>query len=344
MIRFNNDYCHGAHPDVLNALVETNDTAFCGYGLDEMCDAAKTEIKKYLGGADADIHFLVGGTQTNFTVIASALRSYQGVISADSGHIHVHETGAVENVGYKILALPAKDGKITAEQVREVAQGYVDSDVQEHITQPKLVYISFPTEFGTIYSKQELKDISDVCKKYGMYLFVDGARMSYGLAAVGADVTLADLAKYADVFYIGGTKCGAMFGEAVVIVNNALKPDFRSYIKQNGGMLAKGWTLGIQFYTLFKDGLYFEIAKNAIDYATRIKQACLQKSIPMYIDSPTNQLFVVVDKQLAEALSEKYYFENEGVTEDGKKIIRFCTAWSTKPEQVDALIESINKL
>lgn len=344
MYRFNNDYCHGAHPEVLKALVETNDNAYGGYGLDEVCTAAKNEISKYLGDVKADIHFLVGGTQANFTVIASALRSYQGVISADSGHIHVHETGAVEHVGYKILALPARDGKITAAQIKKVAQDYVDSDVQEHITQPKLVYISFPTEFGTIYSKQELIDISTVCKEYGLYLFVDGARMSYGLAAHGGDVTLADLAKYADVFYIGGTKCGAMFGEAVVIINDNLKPDFRSYIKQNGGMLAKGWTLGLQFYTLFKDGLYFEIAKKSIEQAQRIKNAFINKSIKMHIDSPTNQQFVEVDARVAETLAKNFYYENEGYTDDGKKIIRFCTAWSTKDNEVDALVEEINKL
>ena len=344
MYRFNNDYCHGAHPEVLKALVETNDNAYCGYGLDEVCDAAKREIAKYLGDVNADIHFLVGGTQTNYTVISAALRSYQGVVSADTGHIHVHETGAVEHVGHKILALPATDGKITAEQVRNVAQGYADSDVKEHITQPKLVYISFPTEFGTIYTKQELIDISTVCKQYGMYLFVDGARMSYGLAAHGGDVTLADLARYADVFYVGGTKCGAMFGEAVVITNDSLKPDFRSFIKQNGGMLAKGWTLGLQFYTLFKDGLYFEIAKKSIEQAQRIKTAFLNKSISMHIDSPTNQQFVEVEQSVADALAKDFYYENEGYTTDGKKIIRFCTAWSTKDQEVDALVERINKL
>ncbi len=342
MYRFNNDYCHGAHPEVLKALVETNDNAYCGYGLDEVCEAAKREIAKYLGGANADIHFLVGGTQTNYTVISAALKSYQGVISADSGHIHVHETGAVEHVGHKILALPAKDGKITAQQIKTVAQGYVDSDVQEHITQPKLVYISFPTEFGTIYTKKELIDISTVCKEYGMYLFVDGARMSYGLAS--GDVTLADLAKYTDVFYIGGTKCGAMFGEAVVITNDNLKPDFRSFIKQNGGMLAKGWTLGLQFYTLFKDGLYFEIAKKSIEQAMRIKNAFLNKSIEIYIDSPTNQQFVAVEQSVADTLAKNFYYENEGYTESGKKIIRFCTAWSTKDNEVDALVKEINEL
>ena len=342
MYRFNNDYCHGAHPEVLKSLVETNDNAYCGYGLDEVCTAAKAEIAKYLGDADADIHFLVGGTQTNYTVISAALKSYQGVVSADTGHIHVHETGAVEHVGHKILALPATNGKITAEQIKKVAQDYADSDVQEHITQPKMVYISFPTEFGTIYSKQELIDISNVCKNYGMYLFVDGARMSYGLAS--CDVTLADLAKYTDVFYIGGTKCGAMFGEAVVITNNNLKPDFRSFIKQNGGMLAKGWTLGLQFYTLFKDGLYFEIAKKSIEQAMRIKNAFINKSIEIYIDSPTNQQFVAVSDDVYNTLKKEFYFENEGQTEDGKKIIRFCTAWSTDDAEVDALVESINKL
>ncbi len=344
MIRFNNDYCHGAHPAVLQAFIDTNDNAYGGYGVDSWCDAAKTEIKKYLGDVNTDIHFLVGGTQTNATVISAALRPYQCVISADGGHINVHETGAIENTGHKIIALPSVDGKITALQVEKVAAEYHKSDIPEHITCPKMVYISFSTEFGTVYTKSELADLYNVCKKYDMYLFVDGARLSYGLCAYGGDVTISDLAKYTDVFYIGGTKCGAMFGEAVVIINDSLKPDFRSYIKQNGGLLAKGWTLGLQFYTLFKDGLYFEIAKDAVIYAQNIKKAFEKKNIPMYIDSPTNQLFVVVDDKIFDLLSKKYYYETEGSTDDGRHIIRFCTAWSTKPQEVETLIKDIEKL
>ena len=343
MIRYNNDYNHGAHPEILRAFVDTNDNAYGGYGKDEWCESAKTEIKKYLGDVNADIHFVVGGTQANLIVIASALRPFESVISADSGHINAHETGAVEATGHKIQQLKSTDGKITARQVDEMASDYADSTIPEHITCPRMVYISFSTEYGTVYTKSELKELYDVCKKHGLYLFIDGARLSYGLAAHGGDVTLADIAKYSDVFYIGGTKCGAMFGESVVITNDALKPNFRSYIKQNGAMLAKGWTLGIQFYTLFKDGLYFEIAKKSIEYANRIKQAFLQKGIPMYIDSPTNQLFVVVDKDTADKLAQKYVYELEGKTED-KLIIRFCTAWSTQECDVDSLVEDIGKL
>ena len=343
MIRYNNDYNHGAHPEIIRAFADTNDNAYGGYGKDEWCESAKTEIKKYLGDVNADIHFVVGGTQANLIVIASALRPFESVISADSGHINVHETGAVEATGHKVHALPSVDGKITAKQVDEVATDFEESTVPEHITCPRMVYISFPTEYGTVYSKSELCELSDVCKKHGLYLFIDGARLSYGLAAQGGDVTLEDIAKYADVFYIGGTKCGAMFGEAVVITNDALKPNFRSYMKQNGAMLAKGWTLGIQYYTLFKDGLYFEIAKKSIEYASRIKNAFLKKSIPMYIDSPTNQLFVVVDKATADKLAEKYVYELEGKLDD-KLIIRFCTAWSTEECDVNSLVEDIGKL
>ncbi len=344
MLRFNNDYNRGAHPEILKAFIDTNDTSYAGYGTDEVCKNAKTEIKKYLNCQDADIHFLVGGTQANVTVIQAALKPYECVLSSDAGHINVHETGALEHAGHKIIALAHKDGKITAEQVEKEAVSFETSDVQEHITCPRLVYISLSTEYGTVYSKAELCDLYNVCKQHGLYLFVDGARLGYGLNAAGGDITLADLAKYSDVFYIGGTKCGAMFGEAVVIINDALKPYFRSYIKQNGGMLAKGWTLGLQFYTLFKDGLYFEITKKAVDLAQKIKAAFVKAGIELYIDSPTNILFVAVNDKVYQKLSNNYYFENEGVTADGKKIIRFCVAWSTPEADVLKLIEDIGNL
>lgn len=344
MIRFNNDYNHGAHPSILDALQETNQTAFGGYGLDEYCRAASEEIKKYLDCPDAAIHFMIGGTQVNYTVIACALRPYQSVLCADTGHIHVHETGAVENTGHKITALPSVNGKITAAQIEAEAVAYETSTVPEHITQPKMVYISFPTEYGTLYSLQELEDISKVCRSHGLYLFVDGARMAYGLAAAGNDVTLADLARLTDVFYIGGTKCGTLFGEAVVIINPSLKPDFRSFIKQNGAMLAKGWLLGLQFYTLFKDGLYFEIAKQAVTYALQIRDAFAAKGISSYIESTTNQQFVVLENSIMNRLAENYIYEFEGTVDENHSIVRFCTAWSTLPEEVDALIADIAKL
>ena len=344
MIRWNNDYNHGAHPAVLQALSDTNNNSYGGYGLDEYCEAAALEIKKYLGGADADIHFMVGGTQVNFTVIAAALRPFESVISADGGHINSHETGAVENTGHKIHALKSVNGKITAEQIKAEAQIFCDSETKEHITQPKLVYISFPTEFGTIYSKAELEAIRQVCDQYKLYLMVDGARMGYGLASPENDVTLADLARLADVFYIGGTKCGTLFGETVVIVNDDLKPNFRSYIKQNGGMLAKGWLLGLQFHTLFKDGLYFDITGQAMDGAMKIKKAFAEKGIPFYIDSPTNQQFPILTEGQKNKLAEKHIFEYQMKLEDGRHCVRFCTAWSTRPEDVDVLLADIAAL
>lgn len=344
MIRFNNDYNHGAHPAILEALMQTNEESYGGYGKDIWCERAEAEIKKYLDCPQAAVHFLVGGTQANFTVIAAALRPFQSVISADSGHIHVHETGAVEHCGHKIEALPAKEGKITAEQIAAQAELFASSGVQEHITQPKLVYLSYPTEYGTVYSKKELEAIHAVCQNYHLYLFIDGARLGYGLGSCQADVTLQDLARVADAFYIGGTKCGALFGEAVVIRNRELQENFRSYMKQNGAMLAKGWLLGLQFYTLFKDGLYFEITKQADAYALQIKQAFEQKGIPAYIESFTNQQFVILNNMQMEALAEKYVFEYEAKIDEAHSCVRFCTSWSTKAEEVEALIADIKKL
>ena len=309
MIRWNNDYHQGAHPNVLKALEETNKQSYGGYGIDEWCEKASAEIKAHLGNADADIHFLTGGTQVNFTVIAAALRPYQSVISADTGHINAHETGAVENTGHKVLALPGVNGKLTAEKIAVEAEIYRSSGAKEHITEPKMVFLSFPSEYGTIYSKKELQDIRKVCDKYGLYLFIDGARLGYGLGCRQCDVTLSDLAAVSDVFYIGGTKCGAIFGEAVVITHNDLKGHFRSYMKQNGGMLAKGWILGLQFYTLFKDGLYFEITRQADEDAMQIKAAFERKNIPFYVESFTNQQFVLLTDAQMQKLGEDHIFE-----------------------------------
>lgn len=344
MIRFNNDYNHGAHPKILEALTSTNEESYGGYGLDEWCQKAEHEIKKYLDVPKAAVHFLIGGTQANFTVIASALRPYQSVICADTGHIHVHETGAVENTGHKIHALPHKDGKITAAQIADEAELYCTSGVKEHITQPKMVYLSFPTEYGTIYSHSELNEIHSVCRKYGLYLFIDGARLGYGLGSPKADVTIRDIAHLCDAFYCGGTKCGALFGEAVVLTNPALNIDFRSCMKQNGAMLAKGWLLGLQFYTLFHDGLYFEITKKADEYAMQIKDAFAAKGIPAYIESFTNQQFVVVENRIMDKLAEKYVFEYELKIDENHSCIRFCTSWSTREEEVEELIRDIKAL
>jgi len=344
MIRWNNDYNHGAHPAILQALSDTNDNSYGGYGIDDYCEAAKAELKKYLGCSNADIHFMVGGTQVNFTVIAAALRPFESVISAKSGHINDHETGAVENTGHKIHALEGIDGKITAQQIAAEAQSFCDSGTKEHITQPRLVYLSFPTEFGTLYSKAELEAIRSVCDQYDLYLMVDGARMGYGLTAPGNDVTLEDLARLADVFYIGGTKCGALFGETVVIINDSLKPHFRSYMKQNGGMLAKGWLLGLQFHTLFRDGLYFEITKAANDYAMKLKQAFIAKEIPFYIESNTNQQFPILTTAQMDMLTKNHEVSYIAKIDGDHHCVRFCTAWSTRPEDLDVLLSDIAAL
>ena len=344
MIRFNNDYNKPAHSEVIKAINDISDVSYPGYGLDELCEKAKARIKKYINKPEAEVHFLVGGTQTNFIVISSTLRSYQSVISADSGHISVHETGAIENTGHKVETVTGKEGKLTAAQVREVAENYKISGMKEHITEPKMVYISFPTEFGTIYSKKELEDISAVCKEYGLYFFVDGARLSYGLAAEGNDVTMEDLANLTDVFYCGGTKCGAMFGEAVVITNKELMTGFRSYMKQNGALLAKGWLLGAQFNALFENGLYFNIAEFAVKYAMKIKKAFMDKGIKAYIESPTNQQFVILTQTQMDKLSDKYAFEYEGRYDENSHIVRFCTSWANTEDEVNELVGDIEKL
>lgn len=341
MIRFNNDYNRGACTEILEALGRTNTESYCGYGLDEWCKKGGEEIKKYLGGIDADIHFLTGGTQANYTLIAAALRPFQSVISADCAHINGHETGAVENTGHKILARKNTDGKLSAASILEEALAYKSSGVKEHITQPKLVFLSFPSELGTVYSKSELAEIRRICDEFGMFLYIDGARLGYGLGAEGGDVTIEDIAHYADAFYIGGTKCGALFGEAMVLKNPSLKDNFRSYMKQNGAMLAKGWLPGLQFYTLFKDGLYFSITRNAVVQAMKIKEAFKARSIPLYSESPTNQQFPVLTKAQMDKLSEKYIFEYEKDLGEGLHCVRFCTSWSTDASEVSSLVNDI---
>ncbi len=342
MIRFECDYTEGAHPRILEALIRTNMEQTKGYSEDEHCENARKLIREKCGSADADVHFLVGGTQTNMTVIAAALRPHQGVICAQSGHINVHETGAVEATGHKVLALPSEDGKITADQIKTVCD---EHDYDEHMVQPGMVYISNPTENGTLYNKKELQAISEVCKEYGLPLFLDGARLGYGLAAQGNDITLPDLAQYCDVFYIGGTKVGALFGEAVVITREALKKDFRYFIKQKGGMLAKGRLLGIQFEELFRDDLYMEVSAHADRLAMKIRKAFEDKNIPFAYDSVTNQQFPILTYEMAMKLSEKYSFTmNEAQLKKGPAMVRFCTSWATKEENVEALISDIQKL
>jgi len=344
MIRWNNDYNKGAHPAVLKAINDTNDISYGGYGIDEWCEKGADAIKKTFFCEDADVHFLVGGTQVNFTLIGAALRSYECVISADSGHISRHETGAVERGGHEVVTLPAKEGKITATDIAKEAEFFRVSDIKEHITEPKLVYISQPTEFGTLYSSTELAEISAVCREYGMYLYIDGARLSYGMGAEACPFAAADLAKYADAFYVGGTKCGALMGEALVIVNDALKYHFRSYMKQNGALLAKGWLLGLQFHALMEDGLYEKIGREAVSHAMRIKCAFLEKGFELYMDSPTNQQFVIFTEAQMEELGKKHIFEYEADMGGGRHAVRFCTGWMTQAEDVDELIADIKNM
>lgn len=343
MIRFDCDYTEGAHERVLNALIATNSEQHCGYGLDDHCENARSLIKKACGREDADVHFLVGGTQANFTVIASILRPFQGVLSADSGHINGHETGAVEATGHKVLALPSVNGKITGAQVEKAYSEHWADGAHEHIVQPGMVYISQPTEFGTVYSKDELTELYDVCTKLSLPLFIDGARLGYALAS-GEAPSLEEMAQLCDVFYIGGTKVGLLFGEAVVITNDALKKDFRYMIKQRGGMLAKGRLLGVQFEEIFRDGLYFEIAKHAVDIAMEIKAALVEKGIRFHIDSPTNQQFPILTKQQSAKLGEDFALCYTAPVDDECDVWRICTSFMTKRENSDKLVEAIRSL
>lgn len=338
MIMFQNDYVEGAHPAVLQKLIDTNMEQSVGYGEDPYCEEARARIRKAVGREDVDIHFLVGGTQTNLTVIDAALRPYQGALCAQTGHINVHETGAVEACGHKVLALPGKDGKITAEQVKEAHDSHWADGAHEHMVQPKLVYISHPTELGTLYTKQELTDLRKVCDECGLYLFLDGARLAYGLAAEGTDVTLSDIAALTDAFYIGGTKVGALFGECVVISHPALKEDFRYLIKQKGGMLAKGRLLGLQFLAMFENDLYMEMGRHADRLAMKLKKELQERGYRFYMDSITNQQFVIVEDTKLQELEKEFLFNHETRYDADHTVIRICTSWATKEEHIEKLL------
>ena len=344
MIRFECDYAEGAHPFVLERLVQTNFKQTKGYGEDDYCTHARRLIRQICDCPSADVHFFVGGTQANKTVISSILRPHQGVVSATTGHINVHETGAIEATGHKVLALATENSKLSASQVEQVYLDHWNDVNHEHIVQPGMVYISNPTEEGVIYSKSELQALSDTCRKYKLPLFMDGARLGYGLAAENNDLTLPDLARMCDVFYIGGTKVGALFGEALVITTDKLKTDFRYFIKQHGGMLAKGRLLGLQFETLFTDGLYFEIARHAVQMAMRIRNAFSAKGFAFLRESPTNQQFPILTTDQIEALSRTYAFEQWTKIDDRHTAVRFCTSWATREEDVVQLINDIDKM
>lgn len=343
MIRFNNDYNHGAFESILNELTATNSTSYAGYGEDTWCDRAKSVIQQLIDRDDVLIQFIPGATQANIVAIAASLSPIQSVIAADTGHINCHEAASIENTGHKILELPNTNGKITAQQIAACAASYYDNGTPEYLTEPKIVYLSFPTEQGTLYSKQELCDIHKVCKKYGIYLFVDGARMGYGLGAENNDVTLKDFAELTDIFYIGGTKCGALFGEAMIITTASLQYRFKAYMKQLGAVLAKSWLMGLQFTLMLEHGEYFERTKHADELAMQIKEAFKTKGIPLWVDSSTNQQFVILTAQQKETLAQGYYFEEEGTTQQGT-IVRFCTSWATTQQEIDALVADIANL
>jgi threonine aldolase len=341
---FQCDYVEGCHPKILQKLIESNLEQTPGYGTDRYSETARKKIQIACGNPEAQVHFLVGGTQTNLTVIASILRPWQGVLSAETGHINCHETGAIEAAGHKVLALPSTDGTITGEQVHKYCQEHFESGIKEHTIQPGMVYISHPTENGTLYTKAQLTELKKACDTYHLPLFIDGARLGYGLTSPDSGLTLKDIAQLSDIFYIGGTKCGAMFGEAVVIPNPGLVKDFRYMIKQRGGMLAKGRLLGIQFDTLFTDGLYFEICEKAVKQALTIREAFAKKGIPLYGKSCTNQQFVVLNGEQLDKLGKKYAYEVWGPNGDGNTIVRFCTSWATQDEDVESLIGDIQEL
>ena len=338
MIYFNSDYLEGAHPALMAKLNETNMVQTVGYGEDEYCAAAREKIKAVCQAPEADVHFLVGGTQTNTTVIASILRPWQGVLSADSGHINCHEAGAIESTGHKVITLPAENGKITAKQVADYVDWHKNDESTEHIVQPAMVYISHPTEGGTLYTKAELEALHAVCQEYKMPLFLDGARLGYGLAADGTDVTLPDLAKWADVFYIGGTKVGALCGEAVVFPHGA-PAHFMTMVKQQGALLAKGRLLGLQFDVLFTDGLYEKISRNAITTANALKKGLAAKGYQFFMDSPTNQLFIVFPNEQLAALEGKAKFGFWEKYDDAHTVMRIATSWATKMEEIEQLLE-----
>ena len=321
----------------MQRMVETNMEQTDGYGLDPYCDSARQKIKDLCECQDADVHFLVGGTQTNTTVISAALRPYQGAVAAVSGHINVHETGAIEATGHKVLPLPSGDGKISAVQVDEMCHAHFTDGSQEHMVQPGMVYISHPTEYGTLYTLEELTELSNVCHENHIPLYMDGARLAYALACSENQLTLADIARLCDIFYIGGTKCGALFGEAVVIPKPGLIPHFFTIIKQHGALLAKGRLLGIQFDTLFTDSLYEKVGAPAIQAADQIRKTLKEQNFSLCFGSPTNQVFCIVDDALMTRLEKQVEFGFWEKYDDTHTVIRFATSWATTKEDVDAL-------
>jgi len=337
MISFESDYNNGAHPKVLERLIATNGEQSLCYGFDRFCDSAKEKIMKACDCPDADVFFLSGGTQTNATVIDSMLHTYEGVVAVSSAHINTHEAGAVEFTEHKIINIPEKNGKMEPHVLEKFLDDFMHDGNNVHCAYPGMVYITFPTEYGTVYTAKELDDLYTICKKYHQPLYIDGARLGYGLMSAGCDVDLPYIASHCDVFYIGGTKIGALCGEAVVFTHHNAHPHFFSIQKQHGAVMAKGRLLGLQFETLFTDNLYFDIARRAIEQAERMTDIFRRKGYEFYIDSPTNQVFPIMENAEADRLAKDFIFTRWGLADDNHTICRFVTSWSTTDEEMDTL-------
>jgi len=339
-LSFRNDYSEGAHPRLLQALAQIGNEQNAGYGLDRHSELAAGLIRTQIACAGADVHFLVGGTQTNLVAMAAFLRPHEAVIAADSGHIATHETGAIEATGHKVLTVPTPDGKLTPALVQRVLEAHST----EHMVRPRLVYVSNTTEVGTVYSKAELTALRALCQRHGLYLYLDGARIAAALAVAGNDLSLADVAALTDAFYLGGTKNGALLGEALVIVHDALKPDVRFIIKQRGAMLAKGAVIGAQFQALFRDGLFFDLATHADAQARRLREALVAAGIAFAFDSPSNQLFPILPTSVVEQLEDKYEFHRWQPHGQGYQVIRLVTSWATSETAVQAFCQDLRRL
>ena len=337
MLYFMSDYTEGAHPKILERLAETNLVSMPGYGDDPLCQSAREKIAAACGREDLQICLLTGGTQTNLIVISTMLRRFEAVVAADTGHVSTHEAGAIEYTGHKVITLPGREGKLSAESLRRCLEGFYADGNHEHMPFPGMVYISYPTEYGTLYSKAELEALSEICRRYAIPLYLDGARLGYGLMSPAADLTLSDIAELCDVFYIGGTKVGALCGEALVFTRRNMPEHFLTLIKQQGALLAKGRLLGAQFDALFTDDLYWELSRHAVQMAMELKAALWEKGYPLYLDSPTNQQFVLLTDEQMERLGRDVAFSFWEKPDAEHTVVRLATSWATRPEDVQAL-------
>lgn len=339
MLHFDSDYMEGAHPEIMERLLKTNMEQTPGYGSDVYCESAKEKIRKACNLPNAEIFFLMGGTQTNATLIDALLRGYEGVMSAQCGHISVHESGAIEANGHKVLTLPHERGKIQAETVEGYLEDFYKDETWPHMVIPGMLYVTHPTEYGALYTKAELEALHTVCNKYNIPMYIDGARLGYALAAEQTDVTLENIGEYCEAFYIGGTKVGALFGEALVITKPGLVHHFLTTIKQHGGLLAKGRLLGLQFDTLFTDDLYVRIAKNAIECAEELKRGLKEKGYRLLWESPTNQQFIIMENEKIEKLKEQVSFGFWEIFDETHTVVRIATGWATRKEDIEALLQ-----